>query len=312
VKKQIVFLTNQLGVQGSFLNHLDLQQYLKDRENYDVKFYCESIKNLFSVIRDSRREYTFDKNELFKVADEVVEPEVVITDFKSLLTLSQSGIFVICKKLIVMDSVELTYHLKNVTNARFYYEVNMEKVLRSYYCDDIVFLMPPNNYYLFREKYPDLHCEIFFKKINTDVLSTMKFENRDGYFCRWDDNKDYKRLVAEKFGDNVFCFEPEWKMRKGMKIPLKYNEIDHIFDYKSFIYRRRKYLEYQEQFGRLVFEYILLGKTVYFMDEPFQDDCLTDYLKYYKIKFDHNNKITTTAEELRDKMRRYEYEPWNL
>jgi hypothetical protein len=240
---------------------------------------------------------------------EIIEPDVVITDFKTLLMAKQLGIWVICKKLLVMDSIELNYHLKDIKAARFYYHVDIHKALKQFYTKETVFLMPPNNLTIFREKYPDLNSQEFFKHINIDMLKTLNFESRDGYFFRWDDCKGYDQLVKDSFGDNGANFEPEWKLRRGRKIPLKYNEIDHIFDYKSLVYRRRKYLEYQEQFGRLIFEYILLGKTVYFMDEPFTDDGLTDYLRHFDIQFD-GNRVSTTRAELENKMRIYKDKPW--
>ena len=119
--------------------------------------------------------------------------------------------------------------------------------------------------------------------------------------------KGYKEDVLKKFGDHGINYEPDWKLKMGRKIPLKYNEVNHIFDYESLVYRRRKYLEYQEQFGRLIFEYILLGKTVYFAAERFTDDGLTDYLHHFDIQFD-GNKIVTTKDELREKMKDYNNE----
>jgi hypothetical protein len=170
--------------------------------------------------------------------------------------------------------------------------------------------MPENNHVIFQKKYHYLNSEIFYKNINIDMLKSLKFENRDGYFFRWDDLKGYDDLIKKEFGDNGFKYEPEWKLKMGRKIPLKYNEVDHIFDYKSLVYRRRKYLEYQEQFGRLIFEYILLGKTVHFMGPPHTDDGLTDYLKHFNIKF-NRNKIITTKEELENKMKFYKDKPWH-
>ena len=140
------------------------------------------------------------------------------------------------------------------------------------------------------------------------MLNTLKHENRDGYFYRWDDLKGYQELVESKFGEGV-NYEPDWKLKLGRKIPVKYNEINHIFDYKELVYRRRKYLEYQEQFGRLIFEYILLGKTVHFLNEPYTDDGLTDYLRHFDIEF-NNRTIVTTKDELTEKMKKYENGPW--
>jgi hypothetical protein len=307
--KRAVFVSHQMGTQGSYLNHLDLQQYLKDHEDYKIKFYCENVKKLYEVIRNTRRSYTIGKGEVKILTREVIEPEVVVTDFKTLITAPQLQLWVICKTLLIMDSIELTYHLKEIKNARYFHNVDIYKALKQFYTKKTLFLMPPSNYKLFKQRYPDLDARIFFKSINIDMLKTIEFENRDGYFFRWDDLKGYQQLVKEKFGDDGFDYVPEWQLKRGQKIPLKYNEVNHIFDYKSLVYRRRKYLEYQEQFGRLIFEYILLGKTVYFLGEPFTDDGLTDYLHHYGIKFD-GNKVITTKEELENKMRVYLNRPW--
>ena len=297
-----------MGTQGSYINHLDLQQYLKDNEGYKVKFYCENVKRLFEVMKESRRSYYFKPGEVKVLRKEIVEPEVVVTDFKTLITARELGIWIICNKLLIMDTIELTYHLKDMKNARFYYDVDIYDSLRNFYTKETIFLMPPCNKKIFEKKYPDLDSRIFFKSINIDMLNTINFRRRDGYFYRWDDSKDYSKLVEEEMGAPGHKYEPEWKLKKGMKIPLKYNEPDHIFDYHLLVYRRRKYLEYQEQFGRLIFEYILLGKKVYFIGDIYTDDGLTDYLRHYEIEFEDNG-IVTTKEELQEKMN-YKYKPW--
>jgi len=299
-----------MGTQGSYLNHLDLQQYLKDQEGYKIKFYCENVKKLYEVIKNSRRLYTLGKGEVKILKKEIVEMDTVITDFKTLIMVKKLGIWVVCKKLLIMDSIELTYHLKNTKNARFFYDVNIYESLKQFYTEETIFLMPPNNYKIFKKRYPTLKSKIFFKKINVNMLNTITFEDRFGYFYRWDDSKEYIHLVENKFGPYGHCYEPEWKFKMGRKIPLKYNEIDHIFDYKDLVYRRRKYLEYQEQFGRLIFEYILLDKNVFFLNEPFKNDGLTDYLKHYNIKFNSMNKVITTKKELMEHMKFYKDKPW--
>jgi len=307
--KEIVFLTHQMGTQGSYLNHLDLQQHLKDREGYKIKFYCQNVKKLYQAIKESRRPYSIGKGEVKIAKKEIVHPGTVITDFKTFSMAKKLGVWVICKKLLVMDSIELTYHLKEMNNARFYNYVDIHKQLKRFYTENTVFLMPQNNHDIFKKKYPTLNSEVFYKNINIDMLNALKFENRDGYFFRWDDSKGYDKSVKEEFGDGGVNYEPDWTLKMGRKIPLKYNEIDHIFDYKELVYRRRKYLEYQEQFGRLIFEYILLGKDVYFFDEIYTDDGLTDYLNHLNIKFD-GNKIVTTKDELTKMMKKYTSEPW--
>jgi hypothetical protein len=311
---EVLFLTHQMGLQGSYLNHLDLQQYLRDHEQCKIKFYCENVKKLFQIIKSSRRTYTFNKGEVKLLKKDIVEHEkVVITDFKTFLSMKQLGIWVICKKFIIMDSIELTYHLKDMKYARFFHEVDLNKALKQIYSvEDVLFLMPPSNYKIFKQKYPHLRAEIFFKNINVDMIKTLKCKNKPGYFYRWDDDaSDYRKMITEKFGIYGNYFEPEWIIKNEKKIPLSYNEVDHIFDYESLVYRRRKYLEYEEQFGRLIFEYILLGKTVYFAAQTHTDDCLTDYLNHYQIRFD-GNKVITTKEDLRDKMQFYTEKHWEI
>lgn len=306
--KEAIFITYQMGLQGSYLNHLDLQQYLKDRAGYKIRFYCESVDKLFETVKMSRRSYTFDKKEAKEIEKETVELDgVVITDFKTLIKMHDLDMYIICKKLIVMDSIELCYHLKDMKQARFYYNVDLDKVMKNFYTEETLFLMPPNSHDIFKVKHPNFTSQVFFKNVNVDMIDTIECENRPGYFYRWDDSKNYKKRVLDKFGESGVNYEPEWMLKRGRKIPLKYNEVGHIFDYEMLVYRRRKYLEFQEQFGRLIFEYILLGKTVYFKDQPYTDDGLTDYLRHFDIKFD-GNKIITTAKELREKMKEYDDE----
>ncbi len=306
--KPITFITNHKGIQGSYMNHLDLQQYLKDNKNYKIKFYCENVKKLFEVIKLSRRKYNFKKGEVKIIKDNLIIPNTTITDFKTLLMFHQEKKWLACKNLIVMDSIELTYHLKDMKQARFYYNTNLKKVLQNFYTDKILFLMPPNNYKIFKKRYPNLKSQIYFKSINIDMLNTIKYQNQDGFFYRWDTSNNDNEQIINQFGKKTISFTPEWILKNQRRIPLKYNEFNFIFDYKNLIYRRRKYLEYQEQFGRLIFEYILMGKTVYFLNKPYTDDGLTDYLKHYNIQFE-NNKIITTKQELINRMRNIS-QPW--
>ena len=224
--KRVVFITHQKGTQGSNLNHLDCQQYLKDHESYEVKFYCENIKKLYEIIKNTRRSYIFDKDEVETLEKEIVEPDLVITDFKTLIMAEQLDMWVICNKLLIMDSIELTYHLKDMKNARFFHNVDIRKALKRFYTKETMFLMPPNNYKIFKKQYPDLEAKVFFKNINVDMINTLKFENRDGYFFRWDDLKDYTALVESRFGEKGFHYEPDWMLKMGRKIPLKYNILD--------------------------------------------------------------------------------------
>lgn len=310
---KIIFVSLQMGTQGSYLNHLDMQQYLKDHEGHSIKFYCSNVKHLFNVIETSKRKYTFEKGEIkiLKYDNEIFDLDAtVITDFKTFINLKNFRVNIICNKILIMDSIELSYHLKGMKNARFYNDVDIRSHLRGLYpLEGLIFLMPPNNVKIFREKYPELECDTFFKHINIDMLNTIKFKNLDSYFYRWDTENDDDEIKKE-FGADCHSFPPTWTTNSmGVKVPLKYNESEHLFDYKNLIYRRRSYLAYEEQFGRLIFEYILLGKTVYFLNEKHTDDGLSDYLKHFDIKF-KGNKIITSKDELADKMKTYVIKPW--
>jgi hypothetical protein len=287
-----------------------MQQYLKDIEGHSIKFYCTNVKHLFNVMNNSRRKYTFKKGEIKKLRKDLFDVDsTVITDYKTLISLRNMKVNIICNKILIMDCVELSYHLKGMKNARFYNHVDIRSHLRGIYANKTVFLMPPNNIKLFREKYPDLEGQTFFKHINIDMLNTIECENRDGYFYRWNIDIDDDEIKKE-FGPDCYSFPPTWTTNAaGVRVPLKYNESDHLFDYKNLIYRRRSYLSYEEQFGRLIFEYILLGKTVYFLNEKHTDDGLTDYLNHFDIHF-QGNKITTSKEELTEKMNVYIDKPW--
>lgn len=305
----ITFIVHHMGVQGSFINHLDLQQYLKDVEGHEIKFYCENVKRLFEVVKNSRRNYTFKKGEVKLLKKDIVDFNTVITDFKTLINLHKLKINIVCDKLLVMDTIELSYHLKGMTNARFYYDVDIHNLFRGIYYNEIYFLMPDNNVRLFHKLYPSLNAIPFYKHININILNTIQHENLNGYFYRWD-VEDSEDLIKQKFGDNCFSFPPTWTKNKiGSVVPLKYNEVDHIFDYKNLIYRRRKYLSYEEQFGRLIFEYILLNKTVYFLNEKHTEDGLTDYLNHFNIEF-NGDRIVTSKEELSERMKIYHDRPW--
>ena len=110
---------------------------------------------------------------------------------------------------------------------------------------------------------------------------------------------DILKEIEYKYGDKLKTFD-------------EYDEIN-LWDYKGMIYYRRKHLEYYEQLGRLIFEFIMLGKEVHFLKDPFEvADGLSDYLRHYDIQFDENYKVITPAENLIYLMELdYRYKPWS-
>lgn len=293
----ITILSHHLGLQGSYLNILDFNHYLNAKTNYEVTFHTLNYVDLFNVTRGSKRLYTFNKLKLLK--DYKPNPEsVVVTDFKTLIKIFKMNIRVVCKKLIVMDNNELSYHLNNVRQAKFYPKnININRLIKPHQYEEILFLFPPSNVDKFKKMYPDIPFRIFFKKINWDLLKWIPRDNIDKLYYRFDD-VDSKQQIEHKYGDNLITFN-------------EYEELD-LWDYKGMVYYRRKHLEYYEQFGRLIFEFIMLGKEVHFLNNPFEiEDGLSDYLRHYDIQFDENYKVITPTENLIDLMKlEYNFKPW--
>jgi len=296
--KQITILSCHLGLQGSYANILDLNNYLQ-LNGYEVLFYATDLNDLYNVTRGSKRVHTF--NNLNKLKDYKPDLEsIVITDFKTLIQIFKLNIKVICKKFIIMDNNELSYHLNNIKTAKFYNNnLNISRLIKFHQYKEILFLFPPSNESKFKELYPDIPYKIFFKKINWNLLKQVPTKAINKLYYRFDDI-DISKIMEHKYGENLITFN-------------EYNEID-LWDFKGMIYYRRKHLEYYEQLGRLVFEFIMLGKEVFFLNNPFEiKDGLTDYLNHYNIEFDNRFKVTTKASELIELMKQdYTFKPWSL
>jgi len=295
--KKINILSHHLGLQGSYLNILDLNNYLQQQDNYKVTFHALEIKDLFNVTRGSKRIHIF--NELKLLKNYKPDPDsITITDFKTLIKIFSLNIKVVCKKFIIMDNNELSYHLNNVKQSNFFHpNLNINRLIKPHQYKEILFLFPPSNVSKFKELYPDISFRVFFKKINWDLLKDVPINNIDKLYYRFDDI-DILKEIEHKYGNKLVTFD-------------EYKELD-LWDYKGLIYYRRKHLEYYEQLGRLIFEFIMLGKEVHFLKNPFEvRDGLSDYLRHYDIQFDENYKVITPAEHLIYLMEsEYRFKPW--
>jgi len=199
-----------------------------------------------------------------------------------------------------MDNNELSYHLNNVKQSKFFHpNLNINRLIKSHKYKEILFLFPPSNVSKFKELYPDIPFKVFFKKINWNLLKDVPTNHIDKLYYRFDD-VDNLNEIEHKYGDKLITFN-------------EYKELD-LWNYKGMIYYRRKHLEYYEQLGRLIFEFIMLGKEVHFLKNPFEvDDGLSDYLRHYDIQFDENFKVITSAEELIYLMTiDYREKPWSV
>jgi hypothetical protein len=263
------------------MNLLDLYQYLKDRANLNVTFYCKAKRKLDEIVEKSLRSYSLlEVRTVYNIIFEL--PNVVITDFVSLARLHMAGIPIVCKKLVVMDNVELSYHLERMTDALYYIDVDLEKCLGFHRYETVEFLMPPINHREFIKRYPDIPARIFFKKINCDMLKTIKTSSNGKRFYR-------KDIVSREF-----------------PMAEELDDLTKMFEYDAYLYYKRKELEYFEQFGRLIFEFVMLGKDVDFGCDPNgmrTVDGFTDYLIHYGLD---KRKLWNMMGA------RYEYKFWEL
>lgn len=295
----ITILSNHLGIQGSYLNILDFQHYLQTTENLKVLFYTNDFKELMHVTRGSRRPYKFDEVKLLKQ----YEPNsnaIIVTDFKTLIKLFKDNMRIVCRKLIIMDNNELSYHLNDMRQAKFFHRnLNINRLLKPHKFNEVEFLFPKSNEEKFSSKYPDIPYTIFYKKISWNLLKEIPVCSLNRLFYRFDDI-NVKEQMIKKYGSNVITFD-------------EYMELD-LWKYKGLIYYRRKHLDYYEQLGRLIFEFIMVGKEVHFLKDPFEvDDGLSDYLNYYAIEFDDDYTVLNSPENLINKMEtEYKYKPWEI
>jgi len=247
----ISIVSTNFRMSGGYINHLDTYAFLK---SYNPKYHYMQEAPLWDMLLQTKRNYVI-KNAV--VVDHYIKDDVIVTDFRGIIVLNNMGIQLNCKKLVVMDCLELTFHLNEIYDAidwffwfDFSYADKIYNYLRNIEYKDIVFLMPPSNYKKFVVKYPDLEARVFFKKINVDILK---------------------------------------RIRPGVIQ-------DHLR------YERRPEVSYHEQFGRRIFEHILMGKNVYFDNDPFmKNDGLSDYLRHYDITFE-GKRVTTNSRQLARRM----------
>ena len=273
----IYVLSYHNSIQGSVMNLLDFHQYLVD-QGRDVGLYFKGEDRLKTIIIDSGRPYKIKKlwDANYKL---LVRPnDVVVTDFASFCRFTKP---IVCRKLVIFDNAELSYYLLNMSCAKYSVDIDLEKLLNFHKFHEIEFLMPPCNYEVFKNKY-DFSAKVFFKKINLKMLWKVKVGNNNKGFFRSDSGAGFEKSYG-KISNEI--------------------ELKTAFQYSTFYYRKRKELEYFEQLGRLVFEFIILGKNVVFEHDPMQyNDGMKDYIQHYGL-----DRVQIIEEMGKD----YDYRPWD-
>lgn len=284
---KIIIVSDHRDINGSPINLLDFQDYLVN-QLYDVVFYSFHKWNFDTIISNSLRKYKIGK--VKTIRDVIVHRRCnVVTDFMSLVNIKAP---IICKKLIVFDNAELSYHLNGITN--FFYKEDigdLRKVLEKHRFSKVLFLMPKCNYEKFKIKYPDLPADIFYKKINIQALLTVPFSDNNRWYLRLERDRNEPKQILDILE------------RSSMTDGLIGDDLQKMFDYKGYLYYRRKDRSGIEQFGRSIFEFLIMGKQIHYIDHPTKvNDGLKDYWNHYG----------SGARETIIKMmsKNYNYRPW--
>ena len=263
-------LSGHTGIHGSLMNLLDLADYLT-RQKHEIDFVCLDRYHLADKLKQTVRKYKlgniydidsqfYEKGNIVAKGRIVKRNETIITDFKSLISWPE---MIICNKLIILDNAELSYHL-NGTIIDFYPKDigDIRNILKKHNYNDHIFCMPPCNFDKFTQKYPDLNARIFFKKINIEALCTARASDNGKFFYRGD--------------------SPPAGLLKLAPKPVQLDDLTQIFNYSGYVYYRRRDRAAYEQLGRMIFEFIIFDKRVYFYDKPdAENDGLNDYWKHY-------------------------------
>lgn len=277
----ISFITYHYNINGTYMNMLDTYDLLSNTTKSKLTFYVRKQKQLKDNITESHRKYNISN--IIKLDDvKFIIDDIVIIDVSTLFKLNLKDIIIACKKLIVLDNLELTYHLNELKDSLFYYDINLHKILESKFrFNDVIFLMPHSNYKTFQIKYPTLPAKIYYKGFSLNRLNDIEIGNNSKLFFREGNDLEHTQIYKLFNNSNLLKTENE------------------LFNYSGFIYYRREKYFYYEQLGRLIFEFLILQKKVhYFGDIYFHNDGLTDYLNHYSIT-PINNELLTDIEKLK-------------
>jgi len=257
-----LFVSTHNGISGSLINALDYGNYLCTKGfKIGILDYLGFIKNL----KLSKREYsniTPDKLEIIKNID----VNILVLDYISLINLTKMGMSIKCKTLIVFDCLELTFHLRGISHE-LYISERIDELPIQY--ETIQFNVTPFIYDDFKKMYPKIQVKKYLKKIDVKALKTIKTIDNGKSFCRVP-NKDVEFI-------------------KDMTL-------QNIFNYNTFYYFTRENFSLQEQFGRIIFEFKLLGKNV--IIDKIYDNGLKNYLDEYWDDIEKINIWNYTLEEI--------------
>lgn len=246
-------------ISGSIFTLSDLYLFLKNSQTqYNIKqemiFFDLINKNDFLLSKNifqALQNYTCTE---FSIANKfkIFEDDIIITSTYVLFHVLPK---LKCKKLIILDSLD--YHIM-VDNGTINF------ILEYYKNIDIIFLLNPFNFY-YKEDKILLKKYLYFSKLSDIRLNLLN--NSD----------DDRVLIRDKCLQNIY--------KKTFLYEDRYKFINTL-QFRKFAFIRLQHMQglYIENIGKMLFEFIFLGKEVdYYAANKIVDDGLHFYLEQLGI-----------------------------
>lgn len=243
------------GFSGSTINLFDYANLLYSF-GFNIVTQQGEKEKISSYLDMSLRQYNFKFNE---IPGKILNCDTLVTDTLSLLWSKKHKI--IAKQAYILDNLELALLVRKIQNPYIsqLQNSNLEYLLRKdLISQEYNLLVTPFLMEEIKQQITKLNIIPYLKKIDVPVLSTIKYNEIKNKFSRACTAKDVDCI------DNIYDI--------------------NVFDYKTYVYRRRSNLSFIEMFGRLIFEFKLLSKKVVFHENLFNNrDGLQDYVSYYGL-----------------------------
>ena len=274
---------------GRQLNFVDYSIFFAEKYNITSKFLSDTIQK---EIFDTSKDFFFDPSikklrNKFEFNYEFIKKnyfdshhDILICDFNTLCVLIDQDIHINYNQIYIFDCVELTLFLQNIntisTSLKHFEKIDSTKI-QNYINENkskITFFITHFNEP--EMKLLDFNYEIYYKKINFSLFN----KNYINDLKKSDDLIYYYAKQNESCEDFDLFIE---------KIQYKYpniiltNDFMEIWNHKNILYTPKPYVEYIEQFGRMIFELTYFGYNV-IIDNSMKNKKtgLDYYLEYYK------------------------------
>jgi len=282
---------------GRQLNFLDYSQYFSQFPNINNILIYTPTPNFTKNYTDFLSNNTISKlRNINKTSIKLKEishfnnpGEILICDFYVFGVLVSNDIPIDkYLKIFIFDCLELTLFFKNVNSKQYintYKRLNYSKINRFISKNNPTFLLTDYNINM----KPNVNYIRYFKKINFNIFNNNYINSFDRckslvYYCAVQNTKSdeynlFIKTIKEKYPNIIIT-----------------NRYLDIWKYDTILYTQKPYVQYIEQFGRMVFELKYFNYNV-IIDDMFKKEDKTGldyYLEYYK-----NHDINLHNEDFR-------------